>query len=259
MNTVVVLEWTFSPPDYFEDPIHVTRDDYVMTIADGKVEARIDSSVYDRDPSRRQILHGALNDRFLGVQLLNHRAYQLSASTMTRLHPDGRRDIYMELEPAHLKLSGGIVDFRITDKAGNVLRDSRQERIERKRILAELVEIYRAKDTLLALLLRSYNAAVKDADNELVHLYEIRDALAKQYGGEAGALSSLGISASDWSRLGQLANSEPLRQGRHRGKTGVALRDATEGELTEARAIARKMIEAHLNYLEASNRLVSDG
>ena len=55
-QVVVILEWQFSPPGYFEEPINVTRDDYTMIIGDGKVEARIDSAIYDRNPSMRQRL-----------------------------------------------------------------------------------------------------------------------------------------------------------------------------------------------------------
>lgn len=95
-------------------------------------------------------------------------------------------------------------------------------------------------------MLRSYDAGVRDPNNELVHLYEIRDALSVKFGGESSARAALAITASQWSRLGQLCNNEPSRQGRHRGKTGEALRDASEGELVETRGIARAMIEAYL-------------
>jgi pimeloyl-ACP methyl ester carboxylesterase len=92
----------------------------------------------------------------------------------------------------------------------------------------------------------SFNALGKDPDNELVHLYEIRDALTERL---PDARTKLGITRSEWSRFGQLANDEPLRQGRHRGTNVGNLRDATEGELQEARRIARKMIEAYLGLL----------
>jgi hypothetical protein len=36
-----------------------------MTIADGKVEAKVDSAIYDVNPSMRKELHDGLNDRFL--------------------------------------------------------------------------------------------------------------------------------------------------------------------------------------------------
>ena len=58
MENVVILEWTFSPPDYFEEPIRVTRSNYLMTIGNGKVEARIDPATYDIDPSMRDVLQG---------------------------------------------------------------------------------------------------------------------------------------------------------------------------------------------------------
>ena len=113
------------------------------------------------------------------------------------------------------------MDFRVTDRHGNVISDSRQDRVERKKNLAELVARYRSTDSLLSSLLRSYEAAVRDANNELVHLYEIRDALSVRFSGETAARATLGISSSQWSRMGQLCNSEPLRQSRHRG--GVRL------------------------------------
>ena len=102
-------------------------------------------------------------------------------------------------------------------------------------------------------MLRSYDAGVRDPTNELVHLYEIRDALSAKFGGESAARATLAITASQWSRLGQLCNNEPLCQGRHRGKTGEVLRDATEAELAEARGIARAMIEAYLQRIDTRN------
>ena len=76
----MMLDWTFSPPDYFEEPIEISRQDYTMTIADGQVHAKIDSTIYEAKPEMRAELHDALNDRFLGVQLLTHRAYELECT-----------------------------------------------------------------------------------------------------------------------------------------------------------------------------------
>jgi hypothetical protein len=249
---VVELDWKFSPPDYFEQVIEILRQNYTMTIADGQAHAKIDSAIFEANPGMREELHNSLNDRFLGVQLLTHRAYELSRSTMTRVHPGGRREILCELETGRYVITGNTVDFRVTGKDGSVIADSKRDRIEKKTSLAESIASHRSKDTLLASLLRSYAAAVRDPNNELVYLYEIRDALSAKFGGENATRSALGISKPQWSRFGHLCNEEPLRQGRHRGKTGGVLRDATEGELIEARGIARAMIEAHLQYLEAS-------
>jgi hypothetical protein len=204
-----------------------------------------------RNPTCVQ-LHEALNDRFLGVQLLTHRAYELSRSTMTRVHPGGRREILCEGGTGRYVVSGSTADFRVTDKDGNVIADSKRDRLEKKKSLAELIASHRPKDTLLAASLRSHDAAVHDPNNELVHVYEIRDALHSKFKKDKATQTALGISETQWSDFGRLCNDEPLRQGRHRGKTGGALRDATEGELIEARGIARAMIEGYLRYLEGS-------
>ena len=251
MNEVmVILDWQFSPPDYFEESISISRNDYAMVIEDGKVEARITATNFDANAHMRNTLHEALNDRFLGVQLLSHRPYELSKPRVIKLHPDGHKDYFIELEGAQMTLTGGTVDFRVTDKHGNVISDSKRARIEKKKSLAELVSAYRSSDLVLSALLNSQGTAVRDPDNELVHLYEIRDGLSKRFGDERAAKSALGITPSAWSRIGQLCNGEPLRQGRHRGKSTGGLRDATDAELMEARGIARSMIESYLQYLE---------
>ncbi len=247
---IVVLEWTFSPPDYFEDRIDLKRDNYEMVIDRGKVEARIRPEVYDKIPSTRDDLCVALNDRFLGVQLLTHRPYELSKASMYRLHPDGRKDITVFVEPLVVELSMGAPDIIVKDKDGNVISDSRKDRIEKKKELADLAEKYRRIDPTAASLLQSYQAAVNDPNNELVHLFEIRDAVSKKFGGESAARDALKISSTQWSRFGHLANDEPLKQSRHRGKSPGTLRDATETELMEARNIARRLVEAYLEYLE---------
>lgn len=252
-DETVVFEWTFSPPDFFEEPFVIERDDYVMSVSNGKAEARVKPNKYDQDQSIREELSAALNDRFLGVQLLSHKPYELSKASMYRLHPDGRKDIYVFVDSISFKVSVGTADIIVNDKDGNIIADSKQERIQKKQGLADLAEKYRSKDTFVASLLKSYNDAINDPGNELVHLYEIRDSITKRFGGESTARKMLGISQKQWSKLGKLANDEPLKQGRHRGKNPGLLRDATEEELREARSIARELIEAYLNYLEGSS------
>lgn len=251
-SDIIVLEWSFSPLDYFEASIHLERNDYEMIIENGKVEAKISPDVFENNPTMRDDLTNALNDRFLGVQLLTHKPYQLSKASMCRLHPDGRRDITVFVESISAIAVMGTADIMITDKNGNVIVDSKKERIDKKKQLSDLTEKYRKSDPTFASLLNSYKMAVSEPNNELVHLYEIRDALSRRFGGDSAACHALNISSQQWSRLGLLSNHEPLKQGRHRGKNPGALRDATESELMEARQIARTFVEAYILYLERS-------
>jgi len=250
MQTIDIFEWTFSPSDYFETPFEVVRDDYTMTIDNGRVEARIDALVFDADPSIRDLIHRGLIDRFLGAQVVSFRPYELSDPKRTRLQPDGRRDTFIELKGAAAVASVGTFDVLVTRRDGSVATDSKRERVDRKKTLADLVAFHSPSDAALAAMLVSYSTAIQDPQNELVHLYEIRDCLSTRFGGKASAIASLGLHASEWSKLGQLCNDEPLRQGRHRGTAMSVLRDASEAELQEARKIARNMIQLYLSYLE---------
>lgn len=220
MEDVVLLTWRFTPKDYFEDEIRIVRDDYEMVIKDGEVEARINPELHENDRKMREEFHRSLNVRFLGVQILTHKKFALSKPSMCRIHPDGRRVPTIFPETAITQVVVGNVDLVEKDKNGNVVGDSRRDRIERKKNFAELVELH-SSDPIVVSLLSSYRAAVHDPEDELIHLYEIRDALSFHFIGEKKAREALGLSKSDWSRLGQLANSEPSNQGRHRVKVLV--------------------------------------
>jgi hypothetical protein len=128
------------------------------------------------------------------------------------------------------------------------VQDTKAERIkEHTKFIDSLMPKLAGSATLNALL-ESYNAAVSDPANELVHLYEIRDAIVKDYRGDAEARRKLQLTGKEWKRLGYLANDAPLTEGRHRGKHSK-LRHATAAELDEARKIARCLIEAFANRL----------
>jgi hypothetical protein len=250
MNAVVTLEWIFSPPDYFEEQICIERDGYRIVIGNGKAEAHITPEAYDTKEDIRDELHGVLNDHFLGVQLFSHKAYQLSEPSIHRIYPDGHKEITLIVKTAEHVMMAGSIDFVLKDKDGNVLSDSRRDRIEKKKELATLVEKYRKHDKFVDALLSFFEASIHDPNNELAHLFDVWEALVNRFGNEKAVKKHLAISESERRRLGTLANDAPLRQGRHRGKKIGDLRAATTSELEEARSVARKMIEAYLRYLE---------
>jgi len=247
---IVLLEWEFSPPDYFEQDLTLKHDDCQLVIKEGKVEARIDPSVYDQNNKMRNSLYEFLNNIFSGVELYSHKPYKLSEASEIRLHADGRKDVVIYAKASIISTSSLTVDTIICDKNGNIISDSKRDRIQKKQEFAQLVGDFSSGDSVATSLMTSYKAAVSDPDNELVHLYEIRDALSKHFIGENPARKILNLTKDDWSYLGRLANDEPLIQGRHRGKSIGGLRNATEKELENARNIAKKFIEAYLIYLK---------
>jgi hypothetical protein len=257
MNATTILEWKFSPPDFFPEPIEpeplkISGQDYTMAIENGAARAEIDSAIYDTNPDEiREGLHRALNARFLAAQLRNHRRYELSGSTVI-MHPDGRRDTLVELESMNIKLTGGTVDFLVTNKLGEVIADSKRDRIEKEKRSAAMIDAHQGDDTL-ASMLRGKQRAVEHPDHELVRLYEIRDALSERFHRNLNAIkTAIGITDDQWDRFRDLCNNEPLNQGRHGGTASGPLRDASQSELDEARGIASAMIEGYLSYLEAN-------
>jgi hypothetical protein len=254
MADVVLLEWTFAPADLFEERCELQCDGYHFLIESGRAESRVP---VEGDPGDcwsgfRNEMHQRLDALFLGAQILTHQAYTLSKPNLSRLRSDGGIDRYVYPETLTMKLSAGTLDVRTTDDAGNIVRDTRRERIDRRNDLAQNAAAC-ITDPVANSILRSYAAAVKDPANELIHLYEIRDCLAERFEGTREALGEIGIDDdSPWRRLGQLANAEPLIQGRHRGQHLGVLREATSGELTEARNIARALIGAYLAYSRES-------
>lgn len=116
--------------------------------------------------------------------------------------------------------------------------------------MACIIEKHFGVDATLDQMLKSYQKSVNDPDDELVHLYEIRDCLSKKFGSKKNAISNLRINEKEWDEIGKIANNLPLNQGRHRGKFVGNLRNAENAELEKARKSIVCLIEKYLDYLE---------
>jgi hypothetical protein len=243
-----VLDWTYQPTTYFEAPYSHSTSDYTIAVADGKVTVTLAAP---QDPVRTDILRAVesqVGAIFAGRQLQTHQPYKLAGPATCQQHANGHKDVAISLGVSAVVVVGEKVDLVMRGASGEIIQDTRAESIaEDARFLDSLTQ--KSPDPLLQSLLRSYSAAVNDPANELVHLYEIRDARVKRFGNETAARSQLSISKTQWQRLGFLANDAPLQQGRHRGKSTRGTRAATQAELDEVRRIVRGWIEKYLRSL----------
>lgn len=244
----VALEWTYTSDDFFEEPITLQRHDCSILIEGGRVTATVLPDEYDQEHRKRDELHELVDSYFRSVQLFTHRRFELPKPGMSRVYPDGRRDVTLFVESCTMKMTCGRVDLIVSDSDGNVVRDTKRERIDSEKALARSIARLIPTDPLVGKLLSSFGTAVADPTDELVHLYEIRDALSSHFGGAKATQDILGISKSEWDRLGRIACAEPIQQGRHRGEHLVPLRMASDSELDEARGLARRFIEAYVEY-----------
>jgi hypothetical protein len=243
------LEWRYTPANFFEAPYHRQIDDYSLVADAGKVLVTLTMSSDSIDAGLQSRITKDLERLFRLRQLLVHRPFELDKSPTLYQHGTGRkRSISVALSGAEFLSVVGQADFLIHDASGEFVKDTKSERITEDTKFIESVLPKLASSATLNALLHSYNGAVADPANELVHLYEIRERLVQHYGKHAKVRRNLQISDKDWNRLNYLANVAPLKEGRHRGKHSE-LRNATAAELDEARKIARCLIEEFANQL----------
>ena len=243
MSDRTEIEWCYEPSDFFEAPYRHSAGDFELMIEAGRALATLTSP---SDPLPQDLegrLRVFLENIFLVRKLQVRREYKLEGPRIYQ-HSSGHKNVSISVGTAAVLVMAGHADFIMRDAAGNIVHDSKAERIAQHSASIDFLAPKLQQSTTLRSLFDSYSRSVDDPDDELVHLYEVRDTLSRHYGGEQAARDALGISKTDWQRLGVLANVEPLEQSRHRGKHLQGRRPATEAELDEARQLAREWIMA---------------
>lgn len=246
---IVQLEWKYSPENYLEEQISVPFEGVSLEVGSGRALAAIDPVAFQNNETMRNDLHRLIESRLHAVQIMTHTDFELSKPLRIDIGEGGKKNYFLEVDSIVKTVSMGSVDFIVKDKDGNIVSDSKKERLEKQKWFACTVDKYRSKDNTLDQMLKSYQMSVKDSDNELVHLYEIRDALSKKFRSKENAIKHLAITSNKWDEIGELANNRPLKQGRHRGKSAGFLRDAELSELEQGRKLAANLIERYLEYL----------
>ncbi len=248
MKAKLLLKWEYRPENYFNVRIQILDTNYDIIIENGIVEANVYHPECDNAQNIYEKLHSKIKAIFLGQQLVNTKPYTLSKPVLHKEYADGTQDITVFPACCTIKITAFNVDVVIKDKNGTITNDSCKGRILHEKEIANLIYKH-CSDTTLISILSSYNSAIRNPENELIYLYEIKDALQKHFNGHKNACNALGIRQSTWKELSKLANHEPIKQGRHRGQHIGNLRNATESELLKARTIAQNFIEAYLIYL----------
>jgi hypothetical protein len=242
------LKFPYSPADFFEAQYRRATDEYVLVAVGGVVRITLSAPSDPIDARLQNRITKEVEGLLRVRQLLTHRPFHLNDASVYQHHSDGTKSISLCAAAGEFLSAVGQCDFVVRNASGAVVQDSKAERIEEHADFVDAVLPKVANSPILTALLASYNSAVNDPANELVHLYEIRDALRKHYGTDAETRRKLGITQKEWKRLGYLANDAPLNEGRHRGRH-TNLRHVNAGELDEARKIARGLILSFANQV----------
>jgi hypothetical protein len=212
----IVVEWNYEPKNYFEDNFIIEYDNYNIEINSGIAIARIATVHMDEIDEIIHELNLDLESRFLAVLVMKHLRYNLGKPLRYDLNKNGSTNTYLQVDDLVCSQSLSSADLIVFDENGKVISDTKQERVDKQKWFSETSAKFR-KDQTLGQMLRSFNSSVSDPNNELVHLYEIRDAVSKEFGGEKNVRANLGLTKNEWSDFGSIANDKPLLQGRHRG------------------------------------------
>lgn len=247
------LEWSYTPKIYIEEPIEITEDYFELIIQDGKVLAKVQPLGFEKNSDFENYLDNKVRNHFCAVQINTYEDFNLSAPSKCGLKKDGSKNYFLKVESATITITAGRPDIVIKDRDGNIISDTKRDRLSKQKWFAEQIDKYRQNDIFLDYMLKCFDSAIKEKKHELFHLYDIRDALQKRFNGKKNAITILDITNSDWNILGDLANNQPLEQGRHKGQNVDILRPATQDELSKARNLALSFIEKYLGYLESEN------
>lgn len=246
------LEWKYSPTTYLDEPISLEFEWGTLHIKNGSALAEINPEILYVNDLVCKKLTIKIETILLSAQLMTHKDFELRKPSRIDIREDGKKNYYLDAEPGKITISSEVVDIKILDKDGSIVSDTRKDRLAKQERYACLLEKFKADDVTLDQMLKSYQKAVKDPENEFLHLYEIRDALSKRFGSVKKSKASLGISKDKWNEIGSIANNLPLMESRHRGKFAGKLRNAKPMELEIARKSAVHLIDKYLEFLVAS-------
>jgi hypothetical protein len=239
-----ILTWSYEPKDFFEAPTTIALAAGDAVFDEGEVNYTL-HAVTDTVPADLiDSTSDEVNTAFAVRRLLANRRFKLDGPNIVQIDAAGRRHRTLLAQAAVVAIAKvGVVDVVVTDAQGRTA-SLKAERIKQHTDFVAKLAPKVLKSPELRLMVQSCNAAQDDPANELLYLYEVRDAAKKHFGNETAARKALGITKQQWQLLGRLANDEPLHEGRHRGSYVGSLRHATEAELNAARAVARSIIDA---------------
>lgn len=243
MTDATELEWSYEPTDFFEVSTVVPFASGKLTVEAGKATYALDVSTDPVPDDLQRQVASEVSAVFEARQVLTDRAFTLAGPTIVQYGSEGSRRATVTLTSTISARVSVRADLVIRDSSGEIVTDTRAERTIFETNFVRSLAPKLLQTPTLRTMIGSYRQALLNPNDELVYLYEARDAAVRHYGQEAAARSALGISREEWSMLGRLANVVPLRQGRHRGRYGADMRDATQEEIRKARNVVRKIIE----------------
>jgi len=262
----VILQWDYSPKDFLKEEDVTYKGGIDLEIGDGKMRATIEIETFEKSEDIQNELTQFIENRMYAVLLEKNVSFELGKPSRTDLSEDGILTSYAG-KITLTQTTSSSMDVRVI-RDGRIVADTKQEREDKQKWRIKAIETHRLTNDALDLMLHSYAMALKHSKYELVHLYEVRDALARKFNDKkrkTHACTTLGIDKDNWDKFGSIANCCHIRHSRHVGKSVSSprdsassiksLRDAKPCELSFVRRFVLRCIDNYLTYLDNQHQL----
>jgi hypothetical protein len=239
------LRWGYSPPDLFEGPQSFQTQEGIFMFDGGHAALMLPTPMDPVPASTMNNAREALGAILVARQLRTRRVYRLNDAATIHQHSATGVSATITTGAGKLIATGAALtaDVAVVDSvSGEVSNNSGEMRRQADATFVATLAPKIARSPVLRALADIYQHAADDQQNELVHLYEIKDALASHFQGLHLAKRAFPGADTHLSTLGRLADNGPLREGRHRGRHLGQLRPATNEELNDARHAALELI-----------------
>ena len=166
------LEWMYQPADLFEAAYRSANTAYELVVEGGRVVATL---TVPQNPVAEDLegqIEAHVTSIFLVRQIQVHCTYTLQGPCVHQ-HERRRKNVAIRVGSAVSVGSVGQPNIILRDAAGNLVRDTRAERIAAHTSLLDSITPKLTRSAILYGLFTSYSRSVSDPSNELVHLYEV--------------------------------------------------------------------------------------
>lgn len=245
-----IVEWSYTPEDFFEEPIEVSVGTGTIVVENGAALGTFDASDFDRGAKLLSETDEALRREFLAQKVMKQETFQLTHQNFAIEYPDGRRGVQVFPGAGSAVVKGFSPAIIVHDGDGDVVSDSRAGRLAIQEAFRRNIARSAPAHPEIDAMLNSFSMSIEDEQNCFLHLYEITDRLIKIMGGKKRVEAELDKKAL--CRLGHLGNGTAHTASRHRGNFD-APEPVTPAQIEEGRDCARKLIESYLDYLNNPN------
>lgn len=242
----IYFQWEYTPANYFEQEVRIDANEFSGFIKDGTVQVHPKPGSVISD-ELRELVAEEVKVCFQTRKMLKRAPYNLNGPVVCTETVSGTKRI-MFTTVVDTAISGSI-DFTVVDSEGNVISDSKKERIERESHFLDKVTRGAGRSKLVRALVQSYSNSVDDSANELIYLGEISEALEKEFGKISLVAKVLGVEQDRIGRLYNLSSKDGISTGRHRGRRITSLSKPPQEEISRAREVAKELIAAYASFV----------